>query len=116
MSVDLNLTNFDNQKFRLMNTVNRYLEEKNIDVDNRLFNFEKSIKNLASINNKIIQTQKVVCILNKIRNSIFDFYTHWQTFCKLTKKFQPQRLDKVLSKYQKHSISVREIEDIIMNQ
>ena len=39
------------------------------------------------------------------------FYLHRETIFKLTKKYHPQRLDKVLSKYLKPSKSVREIED-----
>ena len=49
---DLHLTNFDNW-IGLSKIVNKYLGEKNIDVDNRLFNFEKFNKNLADVDNKV---------------------------------------------------------------
>ena len=47
--------------------------------------------------------KRVVSILNKIRKSILDF--------KLIEKYKPQKLDKVLTKYSKHSRSAGEIED-----
>ena len=43
--------------------------------------------------------KSVVCILNQIRNSILDLYVHLDTTFKLTEKYHPQRLRKVLSKY-----------------
>ena len=49
---DLHLTDFDNW-IGLSKIVNKYLGEKNIDVDNRLFNFEKFHKNLADVDNKV---------------------------------------------------------------
>ena len=70
-------------------------------MDNGLFNFEKSIKNLVNIEDKInmiiddykpkIETKyddkkRVVRILNDIRNSMLDCYTYCDTFSKLTKK------------------------------
>ena len=42
---------------------------------------------------------------------MFDLYVHNETTFKLVDKYQPQRLDKALSKYSKHSRSVQEIED-----
>ena len=52
MDGDLHLTNFDNQHLGLRNFVSAYLE-KSIDVDDRLFNFEKCIKNFANIDDKV---------------------------------------------------------------
>ena len=49
---DLHLTNFDNWHLALTNTVNTYLEE-NIYVNDRLFNFEISIKKLANVDDKV---------------------------------------------------------------
>ena len=57
---DLHLKNFDNRQLRSTKIVNKYLGEKDIDADNRLFNFEKSIKNLENIAEKI--------------NMIIDYY------------------------------------------
>ena len=123
---DLHVTDFDNQHLRLADIVNKYLREKNIDVCNRLFNFEKSIKNLVNIDDKTNMVidyykpktdteyddkKRVVTILNEARISMLNFYTYRGTFSKLTKKYQAQRLDEVLSKYSKRSKSVREIED-----
>ena len=51
MDEDLTLTNFDNQQLGLTNVFNTNLE-KNIAVDDILFNFKKSIKKLANIDNK----------------------------------------------------------------
>ena len=48
----MHLRNFDNQQLAFVNITKNYLEEKNNDVDNNFFNFEKSIKNLANIHNK----------------------------------------------------------------
>ena len=53
--------------------------------------------------------KRVVSILNAIKNSVLDFYHNPETISKLIKMHQPQRLDKVFSKYSKHSKSVREI-------
>ena len=59
MDADLHLANFDNWQLGLINIVNTYLE-KNIDVDNRLFNFKKYINNSANIKIK----QKINIVLN----------------------------------------------------
>ena len=40
--------------------------------------------------------KKVVSILNEIRESILDFYVHYDSIFKLTKKYHSQRLDKLL--------------------
>ena len=40
----------------LKKIVNKYLGHKNNDVDNRLFNFKRSIKNLVNIDEKINAT------------------------------------------------------------
>ena len=61
------------------------------------------------INKPKERLNRVVSILNEIRNSMLDFYTYCETFSKLIKNYQPQRLGKVLNKYSKHSKSVREI-------
>ena len=37
---------------------------------------------------------------------MLDIYVHHETIINLTEKYKPQRLDKVLSKYSKHSRSV----------
>ena len=42
---DFYLTRFHNRQLGLTNIDNTCLKEKNIDVDDKLFNFEKSIKN-----------------------------------------------------------------------
>ena len=67
-------------------------------------NFEKSIENIANIDNKvniIIDYYKsktetdyddkktVVSIINEIRNDLLDFYPHCETIVKLTEKCQP---------------------------
>ena len=95
-------------------------------MDDRLFNFEISIKNLVNIKHKIniiidenkpkTETEhdhkkRVVRILNEIKNCVLDFYFHRETVFKPTKKYQPQRLDKVLNKYSKHSKLFRDSED-----
>ena len=80
----------------------------------RLSNFEEPIKKLANIDNKIniiiddyipkIKTEyndinRVASTFQKIRNSMLVFYAYPGIFSKLTKKYQPQRLDKALSEY-----------------
>ena len=50
---DMHLKVFDNKKRGLRNIVNNYLEKQDVDVDNRLFNFEKSIKNSSDVDNRI---------------------------------------------------------------
>ena len=47
----MRVTNFD--QIGLKNIVNRYLKGKDIDVHDRLFNFNKSINNLADIKDRI---------------------------------------------------------------
>ena len=42
---------------------------------------------------------------------MLDFYAHYETFSKLAKKYQPQGLDKMLSKYSERSRPVTEITD-----
>ena len=49
----LNLTSFEDQQPDLTNIVSTYIK-KNIDVNDRLFKFEKSIKHLKDIDNKHI--------------------------------------------------------------
>ena len=51
MDVGLHLTNFAILHLALTNIVNTYLEKN--DVDERLFKFEKSNKNLANIDDKV---------------------------------------------------------------
>ena len=106
-----------------------HIEKNDIDVDDGLFNFGKYIKNLANIANKMNiiddykpktkteydDKKKVVSILNEIKNSILDFYLHRETIFKLIKKYQPQRLDEVFSKYSKHNRSVGKLKIIIMD-
>ena len=46
------LTEIDDRKLVLTNVVNNN-QEKNIDVNDRLFNFEKSIRNLPGVDNRI---------------------------------------------------------------
>ena len=48
----MRLTDFDNQKLGLTNIVKNLLEKKYINADDKLFNFEKSIKNLADIDKR----------------------------------------------------------------
>ena len=53
MDRDLHLTHFDNRQLGLENNIKNYLKERNIGVDNKFFDSEKSIKNLANIEDKI---------------------------------------------------------------
>ena len=50
---DLHFTGMDNQKMCLKNIVNRYLKEKHFDVIEKESDFNKSIRNLATIDAKI---------------------------------------------------------------
>ena len=54
--------------------------------------------------------KRVLSILNAVKNSTLDFYLNHDTIFKLLKKYWTQKLDKVWSKYSKHSKSVGEIE------
>ena len=47
-------------------------------------------------NTRYENKKRVVSILNEIRKSILDFYVHYDTIFKLTKKYHFQRLDKTL--------------------
>ena len=47
-------------------------------------------------NIKYENKKKVVSILNEIRESILDFYVHYDSILELTKKYHSQRLDKLL--------------------
>ena len=126
MDGELLFTSFDNQQLILTKIVDKYLAEEHIYVDDRLFNFEKSIKNLtntANTVNKIINDYKpktkieyedkkrVASILDEIRKSMLDFYVYHEIFFKQTEIYKLQGLDKVVSKYSKLSRSAGEIED-----
>ena len=80
------------------------------------FNSEKSIINLVNIDRKINMVvenyepktkveydneTRVISVLNKVRGSIIDFYSHPNTV----------KLNTVPSKYSKHKKSVAEIKD-----
>ena len=107
---DLHLTEFYSRKFTLIKIVNNYLE-KNIDVDDILFSFEKSIKNLSDVDSRIYRIidyykpttetkyddEKVFSVFNAVKNSNLDFCLNRETIFKLTEKYQPQRLDKVIN-------------------
>ena len=100
---DLHLSNFDDRQLGFTNIVQKYLGEKNIDTDYRLLDFEKSIKGLANIDDKINMIigyykpktesryddeKRVVSILNEIAKFMFDFYTYHKTMFKLNEKYQ----------------------------
>ena len=55
--------------------------------------------------------KRVVSILNEIRQYTFDFYVHHDTIFKLTEKYNPQILNKVISRHSNHSRSIEETED-----
>ena len=81
-------------------------------MDERLFNFEKSITNLSNVANRIHRIKDnykpetgtehedkkigVISILNKDKNSVLDIYINRETISGRTKKYPPQILDKVL--------------------
>ena len=90
-------------------------------MDNKFFNCEKSIKNLANTDDKINMIidyhkpktkteydnkKRVRSILNEIRKSMLDPYTYHRIIFKLIEKYQTQRSDKVPRKYSKRSKSV----------
>ena len=76
MDADLHLANFDNWQLGLINIVNTYLE-KNIDVDNRLFNFKKYINNSANIKIK----QKINIVLNDYKAKTETWYNDQKKSC-----------------------------------
>ena len=53
MAEDLHLKKFDNQKVGWSKIDHKHIGEKNIDAHDGLFNFEKAMKNLANLDNKI---------------------------------------------------------------
>ena len=55
--------------------------------------------------------KRIVSALNEVSKSILDVYVYYDTIFKLTEKYQPQRLDKVISRQTNHNISVDEIKD-----
>ena len=55
--------------------------------------------------------KRVVNTLNEIRKSMLNFYVYHDTIFKLAEKYQPQRLDKVVSKHSNHIRSTEEIKD-----
>ena len=90
----------DLHRIGLKYTANKLLKEKDIDVFENLFDFKKSVKNLADIDDRIIMTvenyepktktemedkKRVVSILNKIRYSKLDFYLDLDTIADLHK-------------------------------
>ena len=56
----MHLTKFDNQKRGLTKVVNKYLRQKNIDLDNRFFNFQKSIKIWKTFRLKYLQLMIII--------------------------------------------------------
>ena len=80
-------------------------------MDDILFSFEKSIKNLSDVDSRIYRIidyykpttetkyddEKVFSVFNAVKNSILDFCLNQETIFKLTEKYQPQRLDKVIN-------------------
>ena len=90
------------------------------------FDFQKSIKSLATIDEKInaivynyeskrkvqIEDKKIaVSILNKIRYKLLDYYLDPHTINELKNKYQ-YNMDRILKKYSKDANSI----DEIMNQ
>ena len=109
----MRLTEFYNRKLTLTNVL-IMIKKKKIDVNDRLFNLEKSIKNFLDVDNRIHRIidnykpkteteyediKRVVSILNKVKNFILDFYLNRETISKPTERYKPQRLDKALSRY-----------------
>ena len=88
-------------------------------MDNRLFNFYKSIKILSNINNRIrriIDNHKPKTETKYVAKSIIlDFYLNRENISKLTKKYHPQRLDKVLKNIQNTANQLEKL-NIIMRK
>ena len=95
------------------------------NISDRLFNFEKIIDDLTNINNKISiiienfefktkieydDKKRVASILNKIRKSKLDFYSHHEAIF-LIKKCQTRRSDNMIKKCSEHSRWVEDIKD-----
>ena len=95
------------------------------NISDRLFNFEKIIDDLTNINNKISiiienfefktkieydDKKRVASILNKIRKSKLDFYSHHEAIF-LIKKCQTRRSDNMIKKFSEHSRWVEDIKD-----
>ena len=57
-----------------------------------------------------MMAKSVVCIFNKIKKSILNFYVYVNNIFKLTEKYQPQKLDKAISKHWNHYRLAEEIE------
>ena len=122
---DLHLTNINNL-ISSKNIVSRYLKEKDSDVFENLFDFKKSVKILANIENKInmfIENYKpkthvekevkkrVLSTLNKIRYTCLFFFQIPLLFLISIKKYQRNKIDRMLNKYSENSNSVDEIID-----
>ena len=56
----MHLTKLDNQKRGLTKVVNKYLGQKKIDLDNRFFNFQKSIKIWKTLRLKCMQLMIII--------------------------------------------------------
>ena len=100
---DLYFTNFYN-RISLNNTVNKYLNEKEIDVFENQFGFKKSKG--WNWRQKI-----VVGVLNKIRYTLLDYYLDHNSIVKLHQQYQLDDTNSVLNKYLKDGNSVAEIMD-----
>ena len=46
-----------------------------------------------------MRAKSVVSIFNKIKKSILNFYVYVNNIFKLNEKYQPQKLDKAISKH-----------------
>ena len=67
---------------------------------NRINTIIDNYKPKTAIKNE--DKKRIFSMLNEIRITMLDFYVHYNTFSKLTKRYQLQRLGKVLSKYSQH--------------
>ena len=91
---DLHLTGIDDRITELKNNVNRYLKKTDIDMIEEELDFNKFIKNSATIGDKINriaedyepktkveieEKKRVGNILNKIRNALIDYYLDLNT-------------------------------------
>ena len=119
--------NFDN-RICLKNIVNKYLQEKDTDVYENQIIFDRSIKNLADIDNKksiILKNyepktkvelegeKRIISILNKIKYNLLDFYLDPIIIVELYKSFKSNKIDSMLNKYSKDGSPIYEVIDQI---
>ena len=114
----MHLTKLDNQKRGLTKVVNKYLGQKKIDLDNRFFNFQKSIKIWKTLRLKCMQLMIIINSTQRpsltTRKELLAFWLNFERPCwifMLIMILFLRWIKKVPYKHSKRSRLIKETED-----